>query len=141
MDVEWLDEDGMNVNPVNLKQGKTIWGHFQVKNKNTYTKIDEIALVQMIPAGWEIENTRLSQESMPRWMRNYKLNREEYLDIRDDRIMWFFDLRGRNHVYDFVVKLNCVTIGEFVLPPTIVEAMYNNEYRAVRAGKEVHVIK
>jgi uncharacterized protein YfaS (alpha-2-macroglobulin family) len=74
-------------------------------------------------------------------MRSYTLNRQEYLDIRDDRIMWFFDIRGRNHVYDFIVKLNCVTLGEFVLPPTIVEAMYNNEYRAVKSGENVQVVK
>ncbi|NJK87473.1 MAG: hypothetical protein HC906_17315 [Bacteroidales bacterium] len=109
-----------------------------MKNVSSVPKIDEIALVQLIPSGWEIENTRLNNESMPTWMEGWMLNNEEYLDIRDDRIMWFFDLPNSNE-YDFVVKLNTVTTGTFYLPSTLVEAMYNNDYKATIAGKNIQV--
>ncbi|MFC2088761.1 alpha-2-macroglobulin, partial [Calditrichota bacterium] len=137
--VEWLDEDGMAINQTNLRQGQSFWGHFNVSSKTSYATIDEVALVQIIPAGWEIENTRLSQEMIPTWMGKWQLNRAEYVDIRDDRIMWFFDLRRYSSKLDFVVKLNAVTIGDFELPPTIVEAMYNNNYKATKAGHTVSV--
>ena len=87
-----------------------------------------------------IENIRLLGEDVPSWMKNWNLNREEYLDIRDDRIMWFFDMRGYNKTFDFVVKINTVTAGEFTLPPTIFEAMYNNKFKAVKRGKKVRVL-
>jgi len=135
--VKWFDDDGMRCDPTELIQGNTFWGHFQVKNPASYL-IEELALVQLLPAGWEIENIRLSNETLPDWMPKKRLNREEYLDIRDDRIMWFFDLSTRDHL-DFVVKLNAVTVGEFTLPPTVVEAMYNNNYKATKAGKKVIV--
>jgi uncharacterized protein YfaS (alpha-2-macroglobulin family) len=138
--VEWLDEDGMKINPANITQGQTFWAHFSVAKMPAYrAKIEEIALVQVLPAGWEIDNTRLSGESMPHWTRGWRLNREEYLDIRDDRVMWFFDLNVHGRDIDFLVKLNAVTVGEFVLPPTLLEAMYNNNYRSTKAGKRVTV--
>lgn len=137
--VEWLNEDGMAINPADLVQGKTFWGHFRVSSPSTtYRQIEEVALVQVLPAGWEIENTRLSGEAQPGWMSQWSLNREEYLDIRDDRIMWFFDL-NYPHSLDFVVKLNAVTVGEFTMPPTIAEAMYNNDFQARKVWGKVTV--
>lgn len=139
--VEWLDDDGMPVDPARLTQGTTFWGHFIAENPSTtYGKIEEVALVQVLPSGWEVENTRLSGEDMPSWMSRWKLNREEYLDIRDDRVMWFFDFSPREKQLDFVVKLNAVSVGEFHLPPTVLEAMYNDNYKAVKAGKDVEVV-
>jgi uncharacterized protein YfaS (alpha-2-macroglobulin family) len=135
--VEWLDEDRMPLDPTEITQGTTFWGRFWVKNL-TLHPIEELALVQVLPAGWEIENIRLSNETLPGWMSKWRLNREEYLDIRDDRIMWFFDFKSREYL-DFVVKLNAVTVGEFTLPPTILEAMYNNNFKATKAGKRVSV--
>ena len=143
LSVNWLDEDGMPTDPSLLTQGATFWGHFQVSKPGFSQRIDEVALTQVLPAGWEIENIRLSQEQMPPWMSKWRLNRQEFLDIRDDRIMWFFDLPGRyrdrDETLDFVVKLNAVTVGEFFLPATLLEAMYNNNFKATKAGKKVIV--
>ncbi len=140
--VEWLDEDGMPLDRTNISQGLTFWGHFQVSKVATYRlRLDELALVQILPAGWEIENIRLSGEDFPNWMSKWKLNQQEYVDIRDDRIMWFFDLPLSAKKFDFVVKLNAVTAGEFFLPATSVEAMYNNDYQGRIAGRQVKVIK
>jgi len=140
LDVVWYDEDGSSINPSKLMQGTTFYGKFTVTNISNISRIDEVALVQVLPSGWEIVNTRLLDESLPLWTDSFTLNREEYLDIRDDRIMWFFDLR-KSKKLDFVVKLNAVSVGEFDLPGTITEAMYNNNYKASKAGKKVKVIK
>jgi len=138
--VEWLDDDGAPINPTTLKQGQSFWAHYtaeRIGNRRGY--IDEVALVQVLPSGWEIENTRVSGADLPGWASKWgSRNRVEYTDIRDDRIMWFFDMRGEMH---FLVKLNAVTVGEFELPGTIMEAMYNNDYRATIAGKSVTVLK
>jgi len=140
LQVEWLDENGMAFDPATIKQGTTFWGHFRVgSNLQGRRRLDELALVQVIPSGWEIENIRLLKEELPGWMSKWILNKEEYLDIRDDRIMWFFDLPWNQKFYDFVVKLTAVTSGEFILPPTLFEAMYNNNYKAVKKGKKVTV--
>jgi uncharacterized protein YfaS (alpha-2-macroglobulin family) len=147
LDVVWYNEDGLAIDPSELPQGTTFYGKFTVTNISGLASIEEVALVQVLPSGWEIVNTRLLNESLPTWTDSYVLNQEEYLDIRDDRIMWFFDLRevyvDGKYVknFDFVVKLNAVTVGEFDLPGTVTEAMYNNLFRASKAGKKVKVIK
>ncbi|OFX88054.1 MAG: hypothetical protein A2W99_11120 [Bacteroidetes bacterium GWF2_33_16] len=142
--VNWYDDKGNPLNINEIKQGTTFWGHFSVRNESSLKQVDEIALVQILPSGWEIENTRLLEESTPNWATGLKLNHEDYLDIRDDRIMWFFDLHQYdplNNEIDFMVKLNAVTVGEFELPGTLVEAMYNGSFKATKAGVKVRVVK
>jgi len=139
LDVQWLNEYGTIIDPATVKQGSSFWGRFRVKVQNRRINVEELALTQILPAGWEIENLRLNKSDLPSWTRNYKLKRTEYEDIRDDRISWFFDLNGREGQKDFLVKINAVTVGEFFLPGTTFGAMYDNDYRATKAGKKVVV--
>lgn len=148
LSVSWLDENGNEFDPSEIKQGTTFYAKYTVKNTTATNNVDEVALLQILPSGWEIVNTRLLNETLPLWTSRYiLLNREDYLDIRDDRVMWFFDLyerRIKNRDYkklDFIVKLTAVTVGEYDLPGTLTEAMYNNNYRASEKGKRVKVIK
>ncbi len=138
--VKYYNNNGNQINPKSLKQGESFYIRITVgaNDKKRYGSIDEMALVYHLPAGWEIDNTRLSGESNPNWMNSYTLNKEEYLDIRDDKIMWFFDLRPRDE-YDFVFKVNVVTKGEFTHPPSTLEAMYDNSYYSVKSGYVVLV--
>jgi hypothetical protein len=138
LQVTWHDESGKAINPQSLKQGATFYGKFTVKNTSPVTRVSEIALMQIIPSGWQIENTRLNNTVLPEWTRKYNLNKENYLDMRDDRVMWFFDLR-EDIALDFIVKINCVSAGEFWLPGTLLEAMYNNDYKATTEGNKVYV--
>ena len=142
--VKWYDDKGNTIDISELKQGTTFWGHFKVRNESSLKQVDEIALVQVLPSGWEIENTRLLEQSTPFWAEDLKLNYEDYLDIRDDRIMWFFDVHRYSPFYneiDFIVKLNAVTVGEFNLPGTLVETMYNWSFKASTSGQKVKVTK
>ncbi len=139
--VNWYDETGQEISPAEIEQGTTFWGVFTV-GKDDYSKqVNEVALVQILPAGWELENLRLLGGELPPWMQNLRPGREDYLDIRDDRIMWFFDHNHYEEEYNFVMKINTVTIGEFYLPPTLVEAMYDNSFKATIEGRTVKVLK
>ena len=140
LEVHWRNDDGFSVYPDTLKQGATFWGHFSVINTSA-AYLREIALTQLLPSGWEIENTRLSGVPMPKWTDGLGLGREAYVDMRDDRVTYFFDITpaGPGFVRDFVLKLNAVTVGTFTLPPTLVEAMYNHEVKAVVPGRTVVV--
>lgn len=136
--VEWLDEDGLPLDISTLKQGSAFWGHFSVSN-STRNNLNELALVQLLPAGWELEHDLLSAEKRPSWMRKFNLGNEEYSDMRDDRAMWFFNLPVYSKKMDFMLRVNAVTAGSFNLPPTIAEAMYNNRYHAEVKGRIVRV--
>ncbi|MFV2073456.1 MAG: alpha-2-macroglobulin, partial [Thermoanaerobaculales bacterium] len=137
LDVRWLDEDGRTIDPSILAQGVFFWGHFRVRSRYG-RRLENLALTQIVPSGWEIDATRLRGEEAPPWARRLAIGRETYVDVRDDRVMWFFDL-GRQPL-DFLVKLVVVTRGEFVLAPTWVEAMYDNDFRALAPGGRVEVV-
>jgi uncharacterized protein YfaS (alpha-2-macroglobulin family) len=111
--VRYLTEDGSPLNPSTLEQGTVFWCHLKA-GVTTSQRVENVALVQIFPSGWEIDATRLRGEAVPSWARRLTLGAEAYLDIRDDRAMWFFDLyRGRE--LDFLVKLIAVTEGEYIL--------------------------
>lgn len=135
--VTWYDEEGDQIDMASVKQGEVFYGKYTVSNTSVVPKIDEVALVQLIPSGWEIENTRLSGEVLPDWLKSSRTGREEYMDIRDDRIMWFFDLDKTN--MEFVVKINAITEGSYVMPGTVCEAMYNSDYQSTKASQTVEV--
>jgi uncharacterized protein YfaS (alpha-2-macroglobulin family) len=63
-----------------------------------------------------------------------------YQDIRDDRILTYFDLaQGKSKT--FTVRLQATYIGAFVLPAIQCEAMYQPEVNARTAAGEVSVVK
>ncbi|HET8861059.1 alpha-2-macroglobulin family protein [Marivirga sp.] len=138
LEVSYFDDNGRTINPQTTKQGQTFYARFSVKNTSPASRASEIALVQILPSGWQIDNTRLKESVAPEWMNQWNINKEDYVDIRDDRAMWFFDLEG-NTEYDFVLKLNAVSAGEYQLPATLVEAMYNPDYKAKNTSRKVYV--
>jgi uncharacterized protein YfaS (alpha-2-macroglobulin family) len=140
LNIDWYDEDGQVMDVRQVKQGESFYGRFKVTNSSVLPQIDEVALVQLLPSGWEIENTRLSGELLPTWMKRWNTGYEDYVDIRDDRIMWFFDVHY-DMPLEFVVKVNAITKGTFELPGMRCEAMYDNSFLATKQSIKVKVIE
>lgn len=89
-------------------------------------RLDEIALVDRVPAGWEIENPRLGGQDRPEWVDPSGLWPVEHLDRRDDRLEAFGDLdAGASAQVIFAIR--AVTAGQFTRPPARAEAMYAPE--------------
>lgn len=140
LDTYYYNEVGDEIDITRVKQGESFYAVFRVDQEKPKQNISELALVQVLPAGWEIENLRLLGGQLPDWCDQYKFGIENYVDIRDDRIIWFFDMSSYTGSYDFLVKINAVTVGEFYLPPTLLEAMYNNDYKVTTKGMNVEVV-
>jgi len=97
---------------------------------------ENIAISDLIPAGFEIENPRLSTSTNFNWEEKNKM-RIEHMDIRDDRLILFTHsvAKKTNHFY---YMLRVVNKGEFQLPVIGAEAMYDREYHSFHgAGKVV----
>ena len=140
----WLDPDGNLIDPIQIKQGQVFKAKIRIE-KSLNRTLNNIALVQILPSGWEVENERINPDEFSndftRNEPNYKTGKVDYLDIRDDRVMWFFDLRKNQKQITLEITLRAVTVGEFQLPPTLCEVMYDNKFKCLKSGYKVNVLK
>ena len=91
-------------------------------------KVYNLAITDRIPAGFEIENTRLDTSS------NLFLKKADfipdYVDIRDDRINIFGSLTKQSAVYYYMIR--AVNRGKYNLPPVKAELMYRPKIRSIK---------
>jgi len=148
--VRYKDMNGQTLNISNLKQGTDFVASVTVANTNTYTDYNDIALTHIIPAGWEVYNERMvqadaeSEENEGQDNNNSanKKNRVDnsytYRDIRDDRVLTYFNL-NRNSSKTFDIRLQATYAGIFVLPAIQCEAMYDTAVQARTTASRVTV--
>ena len=134
MKVKYLDMEENPIKPYILDQGSDFMVEVEVYNP-TNRSYHNMALSQMFPSGWEIRNTRMDVSAS-----QLLKDRPTYQDFRDDRVYSYFNLnRGETKRYRII--LNASYLGEFFLPITHCEAMYDNEIFSRKAGGKVRVVK
>ena len=155
INVTYSDADGNAVDLARVSQGMDLIAQISVKNLGTRV-VDNLALSQLVPAGWEIRNDRLEgvdtagdreQEGASRgaywWVpsewRKQALREAEYVDIRDDRIQRYFSLRTGESIF-FETRLNAAYLGRYYLPGASIEAMYDARQHARLKGQWVEVV-
>ncbi len=134
LDVVYYSKDGKRLNPANLSQGTNFVAEVTISNTTNET-IENIALTQFIPSGWEIVNTRFTDFG------NVTSSSEvDYTDIRDVSISNYFTLKEYK-TKKFTILLNASYLGDYYLPGVQAEAMYDNDYLARTKGEWIKVIK
>jgi hypothetical protein len=116
----YLSKNGAPLDLENLEQGELVVAEVTVEPLSE--DLDNVAVVDLLPAGLEIENPRLqSREAVP-WIGD-KARKPSYMDIRDDRMIFYGDFK-KNERAAFYYGLRAVTEGDFIVPPVRAEAMY-----------------
>lgn len=134
--VQYKDLKGNKIDISKLQLGQDFVASVQVSNlKNEY--VNDIALTQIFPSGWDIVNTRFTAFG------NSTTSQARYTDIRDDRVNFYFDLpaKGNRSTKTFHVMLNASYLGTYYLPGIQAEAMYDNDYLVRTKGQWVTVEK
>jgi uncharacterized protein YfaS (alpha-2-macroglobulin family) len=98
---------------------------------------ENIVISDLIPAGFEIENPRLSASTDFNWSVSHPMN-IDYMDIRDDRLLLFTSLNS-NRTNEFYYMLRVVNKGQFELPVIAGEAMYDREFHSYHGAGKVTV--
>lgn len=129
----FYNEKGELIDEIELQSSQNFYMRLDVSLNNA-ASVQNLALTQVLPSGWEVANTLLDSKT-PDFVEN---SRFDFIDIRDDKIMWFFDL-SYNETKSFFIKLSAVTPGEFSLSGAFAEAMYDNTYQSLSEGKKVIV--
>lgn len=138
-------ENGEEIDVKSLPTGTTFYMVLNVTGtedrQNSYYLVPNVALTQILPSGWEVENVRALNIEYPDWIEQKTYGNElDYEDIRDDRVNFFFTFENYNkNAQSFVIKINTVTKGEFTLPGAEAQAMYDGAYSAYLTGFKVEV--
>ncbi len=126
---------GFQVSNNKFKQGDLIVCKITLQGYEKSAK--NIVISDLIPAGFEIENPRLKTSTNLTWEPKRRMN-IQYMDVRDDRLLLFTDLR-RNTKTEFIYMLRVVNKGRFQLPVIGAEAMYDREFHSFNGAGVVTV--
>lgn len=130
---KYYDPNGQPVSPDAINQGDLLAVELVVSPVGG-ARVENVAIVDLLPAGLEIENPRLSGDSVFDWMKDRSV--PDYVDIRDDRIIMFATLETTRTFY---YTARAVTKGEFVLPHVHAEAMYDPATQGYSGGGKLTV--
>jgi uncharacterized protein YfaS (alpha-2-macroglobulin family) len=116
----YLNEQGIPVDYSSFKQGDLVIAKITVKALTQ--SLENVAIVDLLPAGFEIENPRLQSRKGVDWIGENEFQ-PAYMDIRDDRLILYGDFEfGKEETFYYGIR--AVTEGTFILPPIRGEAMY-----------------
>ena len=135
LSIDYADTDGNEIDPTQLEQGKEFIASVTIRNAGVRGNYKNLALNQIFPSGWEINNLRLEGTED-------RLNGDKptYQDIRDDRVYTYFDLAA-SQTKTFKVLLTASYSGSYYLPAVSCEAMYDHSIYARKKGQVVEVVK
>jgi hypothetical protein len=131
--------DGKAINPKAVPQGTMMIA--VVVGRTTSGYANQLMVIDLLPAGFEIENPRLvgttSAEEIG-WLpqMSYPL----YQEALDDRYVAAFDTDSGNQSFAIAYVVRAVTPGTYRIPAVAVEDMYRPEYRARSAMGTVTVV-
>jgi len=97
--------------------------------------IENVAVTDMLPACFEIENPRLSADREYNWTKDRAI--PEFLDMRDDRITMFTTATG--YIKNFYYLVRVVSKGTYKMGPVSADAMYDGNYYSYFGSKTVNV--
>lgn len=129
--VSYQYRNGESIDISRISQGTELVGQITIRN-TTNQSIENVALTQIVPSGFEIINTRFTDFG------NFADNKADHIDIRDDRTYFYFGLNaGESRTFN--VLLNASYLGEYYFPGMQAEAMYDNTYSVRTQGQWIKI--
>ncbi|MDR1921911.1 MAG: hypothetical protein LBS31_09270, partial [Candidatus Adiutrix sp.] len=132
-----------------LRQGDRITVELAVSADEPF---QNMVLLELLPGGFEIENPNLVQKEDGEPAAGESADGEpadgqpqglSRFEMREDRLAiiepWLSAGQKRPKIYRY--SLRAVTVGEYALPPTVAEGMYEPDRQAILAGGRVRVLK
>jgi alpha-2-macroglobulin len=101
--------------------------------------LEHVAITDLLPAGFEIENPRLTETTSYAFIKNPA--QPEYLDLRDDRVNIYTSFRRGPRQQIFFYAVRAVSPGTFQYPPVVAEAMYDGYYYSASGGGTLRVAR
>jgi hypothetical protein len=130
----FLDRNGKQITGNSFSQNDLVVVEISAQSE-AGSNVANVAITDLLPACFEIENSRLVAEREMNFMKNRST--PEYTDIRDDRISFFTALNGTAKTFYYTVRV--VSKGTFIIGAVSADAMYNGEYHSYSGSGKVTV--
>lgn len=131
--IVFKNRKGGVINVSKIAQGTEFVAEVTIRNQKN-ERVENVALSQILPSGFEIVNTRFTDYG------EATNNTADYIDIRDDRTNFYFGLKA-GETKTFKILLNASYLGNYYLPGLQCEAMYDHTFLARTKGFWVEVVK
>ncbi len=99
------------------------------------SRVENVAICDMLPACFEIENPRINNEREYSWIKDRST--PDYIDIRDDRITYFTTVNNKIKNFYYVVRV--VSSGTFKIGVLSADAMYDGNYYSYNGSGTITV--
>jgi len=131
---KFFDRSGKAVSSYEFKQHELLVVELTL-NTTDNSLIDNVVITDMLPACFEVENTRLTAEREMEWTKNRSF--PQHIDFRDDRVNLFTQADGQSRKFYYMVRV--VGKGTFKHGPVSAEAMYNGLFYSYSGSATVTV--
>jgi uncharacterized protein YfaS (alpha-2-macroglobulin family) len=128
----WLDHQDQPVDPVALRVGDLV--AVEVELATTGSEIGNVAIVDLLPGGLEIEHPRLATSAGAGRTAVAKADRAEFLD---DRVVLFASAGPRLRTFKYALRVT--TAGSFHAPLIQASCMYEPAISSVHGGGRVEI--
>ena len=135
VNVSYVTTSGNAINIDSIKQGTDFVAKVVITNPGKRDAYTNMALSEIFPSGWEILNTRLYNSEG-----GFQSSQSDYMDIRDDRVYYYFDLKPYE-TKTYYVQLNAAYLGKYYWPGVYCEEMYDRTVSGGVKGKWVKVVE
>ena len=122
----FVDDKGNEV--TEFEQGKELTVKLKIRALDGKS-LSNVAVIDLLPGGFEVVRS-----SVARTARGWQA---DYVDIREDRVVYYGDFGSSVRELSYKVKLTAA--GEFVIPPSYAESMYDRSIRAISASGRFRV--
>ena len=123
----FVDEAGDPV--ARFEQGQELTVRIRVRALDDRT-LHHVAIVDLLPGGFEV-----LRHSVQRDARGW---RADHVDVREDRVVYYGSFGPELRELSYRVKLTAA--GDFVIPPSYADSMYDRSIRAHTAAGRVEVV-
>lgn len=133
---EWLDSDGNVLTTPSAKVGDLLTARVTIATVglDENETIENVAIVDALPAGFEIENPRLATSA-----NTGRLDAEpDHVQFHDDRTLLFTSARRGETAFEYHIR--AVTPGSYVVPPIEASCMYDGNVASLKTGGRVEVL-
>jgi uncharacterized protein YfaS (alpha-2-macroglobulin family) len=132
----WFNSEGHEISPDDIRRGDLVVVRLQIRPSD---KLRNLVITDLLPAGLEIENARLSTSQTLPWAKKRTDLPVLHMDVRDDRLLLF--IKSISQPREFYYVTRAVTAGTFTVPPAAAECMYDASLNAISTPNQRMVIR